>query len=140
MVSKTNNPTPKAKRAMGFPAAADKAKADSMAEIALRSSANAGVLVVGYTPLGDQDLGAVVAALSEDILGVQAGDLRPAEAMLYGQAHALQAIFINLARKATGMNQLKQWDAFLRMALKAQNQCLSSLRGKPTSTTVGSSR
>jgi hypothetical protein len=127
MVSKKNKPTPKAKKEMGFPAPADKPKANAMAKLALRPSVNAGAVVESFTPLGEQDLGALVEALSEETQGMQDGDMKRAEAMLYGQAHALQAIFVSLARKATGMDQLKQWDAFLRMALKAQNQCRMTL-------------
>jgi len=39
--------------------------------------------------------------------GVLAGDLKLAEAMLYGQAHALQAIFVNLTRRASSQEYLK---------------------------------
>ena len=49
--------------------------------------------------------------------------MKRAEAMLYGQAHALQAIFMNLSRRAASQEYLKQWEAYLRMAMKAQNQC-----------------
>jgi hypothetical protein len=49
------------------------------------------------------------------------------EAMLYSQATALQAIFTNLARRANSQDYLKQWEAYLRMALKAQAQCRVTL-------------
>ena len=47
--------------------------------------------------------------------------------MLYGQAKALETIFMKLARRATTMQELKHWEAYLRMALKAQNQCRMTL-------------
>jgi hypothetical protein len=47
--------------------------------------------------------------------------------MLYAQANALQAIFVGLAHRASQQGYLKQWEAFLRMALKAQNQCRMTL-------------
>jgi hypothetical protein len=39
----------------------------------------------------------------------------------------LQAIFMSLARRAANQEYLKQWEAYLRMALKAQNQCRMTL-------------
>jgi hypothetical protein len=47
--------------------------------------------------------------------------------MLYAQANALQGIFMGLAHRASQQGYLKQWEAFLRMALKAQNQCRMTL-------------
>ena len=99
-----------------------------MAKMALRPSVNAAAVMVTYTkPLGEQDLAALVASLSAGMDDLWAGDLKHAEAMLYGQAHALQSIFMNLARRAASQEYLKQWEAYLRMALKAQNQCRMTL-------------
>jgi hypothetical protein len=50
-------------------------------------------------------------------------DMKRAERMLYAQAYALQSIFTNLAIRATKQEYMKHWEAYLRMALKAQNQC-----------------
>lgn len=107
----------------------DKARADALAKMALRPSVNAAVVLETYTKatLGEQDIGALVGELSEQMEGMWSGDLKRAEAMLYGQAHALQAIFTTLARRAANQEYLKQWEAYLRMALKAQNQCRMTL-------------
>lgn len=111
-----------------FPDPPDKDKADALAKMALRPSVNAAAVVVAYTqPLGEQDLGALVHSLSADMENLWAGDMKRTEAMLYGQAHALQAIFMNLARRAASQEYLKQWEAYLRMAMKAQNQCRMTL-------------
>ena len=58
---------------------------------------------------------------------VQAGDMQPVEAMLYGQAKTLETIFTNLAQRAIGQEYLKQFQAYLNMALKAQSQCRATL-------------
>lgn len=42
--------------------------------------------------------------------------------MLVEQAHALQSIFVNLARRAVNQEYVKQYEMYLRLALKAQNQ------------------
>lgn len=127
--------TPAAKKQAGNgvmvaapPKAADPDKAEAMAKMALRPSINAAVVMFEYTkPLGEQDLGALVDTLSAGMEDLWSGDLKRVEAMLYGQAHALQAIFMNLSRRATTQEYLKQWEAYLRMALKAQNQCRMTL-------------
>jgi hypothetical protein len=107
----------------------DKVKADAMAKMALRPSVNAAVVLETYTKatLGQQDISSLVAALSARIEDVLAGDMEGAEAMLYGQAHALQAIFMNLARRAATQEYMKNWEAYLRMAMKAQSQCRMTL-------------
>ena len=111
-------------------AAPDREKSEAMAKMALRPSVNAAAVMVSYgKPLGidDDDIAALMDRLADDVQNVWAGDMKRAEAMLFGQAHALQAIFMNLARRATTQEYLKQWEAYLRMALKAQNQCRMTL-------------
>ena len=108
----------------GFVDAPDKEKADAMAVMAMRPSVNAAAVTVEYTGfLGEQDIGAQMVALSNSMESLKSGDLSWCENMLFGQAHALQSIFVNLARRATKQEYLKQWEGYLRMALKAQNQC-----------------
>ena len=111
-----------------FPDAPDTAKAAAVAKMVLKPSVNAALVTLSYSKaFGDVDLGALMGELSEGMTGVWAGDMKRAEAMLYGQAHALQAIFMTLAQRATSQQYLKQWEADLRMALKAQNQCRMTL-------------
>ena len=73
------------------------------------------------------DVDALAAELGRQVDAVNGGDLRRAEAMLIAQAHTLDAIFVNLARRAVGQDYLKQWEAYMRMAMKAQNQCRMTL-------------
>lgn len=111
-------------------AAPDPEKSEALAKMALRPSVNAAAVMVSYgKPLGMEqaDIGALVERLADDVKDVWAGDMKRAEAMLFGQAHALQTMFMELARRATAQEYLKQWEAHLRMALKAQNQCRMTL-------------
>lgn len=55
------------------------------------------------------------------------GDLAQAEAMLTNQATALQSLFARLTEKAFSETPLLQFDSFMRMALRAQNQCRATL-------------
>ena len=55
------------------------------------------------------------------------GDTEQMQAMLFAQANALQGIFVELARRATSQEYLRQWETYIRVALKAQNQCRATL-------------
>jgi hypothetical protein len=111
-------------------AAPDPEQSEALARMAMRPSVNAAAVMSAYTTqlgLKDADIGALMDRLSEDVKDVWAGDMKRAEAMLFAQAHALQAIFMTLARRASTQEYLKQWEAYLRMGLKAQNQCRMTL-------------
>ena len=76
---------------------------------------------------GEVDLAELLKDLRERVEKVQGGDMRPVEAMLYGQAVTLETIFTSLARRATSQEYLKQFQAYLGLALKAQAQCRATL-------------
>ena len=76
---------------------------------------------------GAADLGGLVAGLGERIKKIQAGDMGSVEAMLYGQAMTLQTMFTSLARSAASETGLKQYQAKMTFALKAQAQCRATL-------------
>ena len=78
---------------------------------------------------GEVDLAELVAGLQTKAESIQDGNMKPVEAMLYGQAMALQTIFTNLARRSA-MNAGEYMDAtdkYMRLALKAQAQCRATL-------------
>ena len=76
---------------------------------------------------GEVDLAELLDDLRTRIEKVQGGDMRPVEAMLYGQAMTLETIFTSLARRAISQEYLKQFQAYLGLALKAQAQCRATL-------------
>ncbi len=51
------------------------------------------------------------------------GNLDRAEAMLTTQAHTLDAIFANLAKRAIHAEYLSAFDTYLKLGLRAQSQC-----------------
>ena len=65
---------------------------------------------------------ALLASLSAGMEILCPGDMQRAESMLYAQAHARQAVFMSLARRAVNHEDLKPREAYLRVPLKAQNQ------------------
>jgi hypothetical protein len=126
--SKATAEKPKGKMVANPAPAEDIETANALAEMAVRPCINAAAVMVAYTkPLGEQDAGSLAAVLHVDMLAVSKGDLSRAEAMLFGQAHALQAIFMNLARRSTAQEYMKNSETYLRLALKAQSQCRATL-------------
>lgn len=120
--------TRKTKAVAKPPAMTDKEKTVNTAKVTLLPSANAAAVIAEYAkPFGEQDLCALVDELRPHMNDVNDGNLQHCEAMLVGQAHALQSIFVNLARRAANQEYLKQYETYLRLALKAQNQSRMTL-------------
>lgn len=104
---------------------------DRLSEMAghvLKPSLNAAAVLSEYTKVfGDRGMAGFVGALDQQIEALEGGDTSQLEAMLLAQAYSLQAIFMNLARRAVPQQNLKSWDTFMRMAFKAQNQSRMTL-------------
>lgn len=84
------------------------------------------------------DYNALCDELEHQCHAVSKGNLERPEAMLITQAHTLEAIFNNLARKAWAAgDKLDVYERLLRLAFKAQGQCratletLASIRNPP---------
>ena len=120
---------PERKMTVGFPKCAKPEEARALADFSLRSSVNAAAVVgqYGKETFGDLDMGALAASLSDGIKAINNCDLQQVEGMLFGQAIALQTIFTNMARRAPKQNMMVHWEAYLRIALKAQSQCRMTL-------------
>lgn len=73
------------------------------------------------------DAPSLVNELRTQTAAVNRGDLVHAEAMLMNQAAALQTLFAGLTERAMSQNHMPNLESFLRMALRAQNQCRATL-------------
>ena len=103
-------------------------RTEAMARAALRPTVQAALTVMDYDrAFGELSVNALVADLGRQCERVRGGDLARAEELLMAQAHTLDAIFHRLARKASGMGRLNQFEVHLRLALKAQSQCRATL-------------
>ena len=78
---------------------------------------------------GEIDLQAMLGELDRQNEKVRGGDISRADSLLMTQAHTLDAIFNELARRAAlNMGEhLNAMDRYLRLALKAQSQCRATL-------------
>lgn len=70
-----------------------------------------------------------VVALQDEVAKVQSGDLSQVDAMLFGQAKALSAVFHTCMAKASANlgQHLGATETYMRLALKAQSQCRTTL-------------
>jgi hypothetical protein len=101
-----------------------------LARNVLRPSVRAAVTTEAFTKVfGELDINALVDELAAQARISGDGDLRRAEAMLVAQAHTLEAIFHELARRAA-LNlgeYLNAAEIYMRLALKAQSQCRATI-------------
>lgn len=105
-------------------------ESESYAKVSLSASYMGAILADSFTStiLPKADMADVVIALSDKITIIQDGDMKPIEAMLISQAHALQTMFVTLGRMAASKTQLAQYTAFMNMALKAQSQSRATIQ------------
>ena len=107
-------------------------EARGTAKLAIHPSVNAAMVIKEFGErFGDLDVGQLAVQLEIGMNDVSKNDLRGCEAMLYSQAHALQAIFMELARQAAfqvkGEGWFPNYEAHMRLALKAQSQCRATV-------------
>jgi hypothetical protein len=98
-------------------------------QLMLMSTAQNASAMEKFSVYGDVDMSALVTELQERVKSVQDGDVKPLEAMLYGQAQALQSIFTNMARRSV-MNAgeyINASETYMKLALRAQSQCRATL-------------
>lgn len=73
------------------------------------------------------DVPGLMAVLRQQASAVNDNDLSYAEAMLMGQATALQTLFARLAERGIQQTRVDLMEPLMRMALRAQNQCRMTL-------------
>lgn len=109
----------------------DQTEGQALAQAALHPAINAAAVVNTYQSniMGDGvELAALIRTLRADMNKSVAGDLSGLEAMLIGQATALQTIFVSLARRAQDQELQRHFEAFLGLALKAQAQSRATIQ------------
>ena len=120
--------TSKPSNTLNVEAGADADRAALMAQTVLRPTVQAAATLQQYkVAAGDVDIGALIRELQDQAKLASSGNLQRAEALLVTQAHTLDAIFNNLARRASGCEYLSQFETYLRLGLKAQSQCRATL-------------
>ena len=102
----------------------------SKARAATKASLNASMVVNAFQGniMGkDVDISGLVTTMQTKFKEVNDGDLSTLEAMLVGQATALQTMFTSLAMRAANQEYLKQNGLYMTLALKAQAQSRATI-------------
>jgi len=73
------------------------------------------------------DFGPLQKSMVDAIENIRNGDLGSAETILMSQAISLNVVFTKLLRYAHTTNLVEQLDRYMRLAMKAQNQCRATL-------------
>ena len=105
---------------------------DRYAKAALSPSLYASAVVEQYGNAlfgkDNMDMHCLEKAVREATEAINNGDMKAVEAMLYGQAVALQTRFTNLSMRADcQQGRLDNIEALLKLAFRAQNQCRMTL-------------
>ncbi len=79
--------------------------------------------------LGELDITALIDELRQQAVVASSGDLKRQEAMLTIQAHTLDTIFNELARRSAANvgEYMGAAEVYMRLALKAQSQCRTTI-------------
>jgi hypothetical protein len=75
----------------------------------------------------DIDVPGLLATLRDHAKAVSSGDLSRVEASLTNQADALQSLFVGMVERGLRQEYHAHVESFLRLALKAQSQCRTTL-------------
>jgi hypothetical protein len=104
----------------------DDTDAKATARAVLRPTVGAAIAtqsIYGTAVAGELlDVSALAEELGEQVGQVRGGDMARVEAVLISQLHTLDALANRLIQRAMTQEYLKQYETFLRLALKAQSQ------------------
>lgn len=94
---------------------------------AMAPTHNAAAVAQAFSMHGELDYFTVVGVLEGQCVAVHGGNLKRIKSMLMSQAHSLDMMFASLARRGKAQEHLRQYEAHMRLALKAQSQCRATL-------------
>lgn len=110
---------------------AGESPARRLADTAIHPAVSAAATVLKFAKgtFGELEVNETAQALIENVQAVKKGNLSGPEAMLVSQAHSLNAIFTELARRsALNMGEyIEASEKYMRLALKAQAQCRATI-------------
>lgn len=102
---------------------------NAITRVALTPTHNAAAIVHAFSSetFGETNPLVVAAELKRECEDMQISDLKRVDAILLSQAHSLDVLFASLARRASQQGDLRRFDTYLKLALRAQNQCRVTL-------------
>lgn len=100
---------------------------EASARTLLRPTTLAANSIMRMADNGLFDVNALIKELEKQTTALASNDMARAEITLLAQAHTLDALFNKLVTAGFQKTDLTQFDALLRIALKAQSQCRTTL-------------
>ena len=77
--------------------------------------------------MGETDVKSLIEQFKDQAAAANNGDMKLPEAMLMNQAVALQSLFARLTERGIQQDHMHHLEGFMRLALRAQNQCRATL-------------
>ena len=130
MTARKLTPSPPDQNALQVQRHPAETEGEALASAALRPTVQAALTLRECNKsfgFGETSLNRLVEDLGKQCELASQGDLKRAEAQLAAQAHTLDTVFHSLVRRATTAEYLSQFEAYLRLGLKAQSQCRATL-------------
>lgn len=124
---KTTAPAPKNRTAIAIAASSEEEQYEVIARTLTRPEIGAAAIIEAWSPK-THDVNLLATELAAQVKAVNQGDMQRTEAILISQAQALDAIFVNLMRRSMNQQSMLQWEAYMRMGMKAQSQCRATLQ------------
>lgn len=100
---------------------------EGRARLATVPEVSAACVIDAFSAIGKHDVSRLASELSKSGDALVKGGTAGIERVLLAQAHALDSVFGTLARRAAGQEYLAQFEAYLKLALRAQSQCRATL-------------
>lgn len=120
-------PNPINRKAIAIAASSEEEKYEAIARTLTRPEIGAAAVIEAWSP-DTHDVNVLATELAAQVKAVNQGDMQRTEGILISQAQALDAIFVNLMRRSMNQQSLIQWEAYMRMGMKAQSQCRATLQ------------
>ena len=128
MTRKKKDPTPSNANTMKVQAEPGESRESVMARLAVEPCMTAAAITTAFSQaFGEVDFTGTHAALLDRTKRIHDGNMRDAESTLVAQAAALNSIFTSLARRAANQEYLHNYEVFMKLALRAQNQSRMTL-------------
>lgn len=125
-VKKKQVSAPKQKNCVTIQQTPDESQDAAVARAMMQPETQAAVTIQQWQG-GATDVDELTKELKRQTDKLKTSDMHRAESILLAQAQSLDELFNNLARKAHGQEYLSSYESFLKLALKAQNQCRMTL-------------
>lgn len=125
--SKKPTQNPINRKAINIAASSKEHQYEVIARTLTRPEIGAATVIEAWSP-DTHDVNVLAAELAVQVKAVNQGEMQRTEGILISQAQALDAIFVNLMRRSQNQTNASHWEMYMRMGMKAQNQCRATLQ------------